>query len=78
MTQDQGALFGDVDGLFAPPMIECTPLALVELVPGDHVAAMRGAAPRCAHCPWDQLPAVDACPGRYGAACTDPRGSVTS
>lgn len=42
MTADQGALFGDVDGLFAPPMIECTPLALVELVPGDHVETMRG------------------------------------
>lgn len=42
MTAEQIGLFGELDGLFAPELIPCTPPELVELIPGDHVAAMRG------------------------------------
>lgn len=42
MSADQGQLFAELDGLFAPDMLACTPPVEVRLLPGDHVAAMRG------------------------------------
>lgn len=63
MSEDQGALFGDLDGLFADiEVVPCTPIAEVRLAEG---------APRCTGCPWLYLAKHEACPGRYGAACSD-------
>lgn len=41
MSAGQVSLFGELDGLFAPEMLPCTPPEQVVLLPGDHVDAMR-------------------------------------
>lgn len=45
MTQDQGELFAEIGGLFAPEMLACTPVEELRLLPGDHVETMRAELP---------------------------------
>lgn len=45
MSAEQVSLFGELDGLFAPDLLPTTPADEVQLIPGDHVEAMRVANP---------------------------------
>lgn len=65
MTAEQVSLFGELDGLFAPELLPCTPPDQVVLIPDDHIAAMRGlewspaTAERIRRYETSQLPRVE-------------------